>query len=180
MQRSTASRILSVSLTCLLVCLAGAEEKKDKPGKILEVTKATPKLDVSMSQIGYRDTLLFYTFKEQSSILKLQIDNKDKTFPVVGTLYKFASGVQAEDLDKWLNNQHSDGLFVDVPMPVATQKLPGKTCRVTQPKLLDHTKQEFGEYDNYSVTVEVKDYTDAAGVTLKGFTATTKVHVPTK
>lgn len=98
---------------------------------------------------------------------------------MTGTIYRFADSVKEDDLNKWLNNQHSDGLFPDVPEPISTHTIPETVCKVTSDKLIDHSKQPFGEYDNYSVTFDVKDYTDKS-ITLKGFSDTTKVHVKTK
>ena len=180
--KSTIKRgALSILLTLCTACLAfGAEEAPAKAPKVLEFNKLTQKLEVRYSQIGYRDTLLFYTFNEQKTVLKLQIDNRDKAFPMTATVYIFDDNVTEDGLKKWLNNQHSDGLFVDVPQPTSTQKIPAKFCKVTAHDLIDNTKQRFGEYANYAVTFEVKDYTDMKNVKLKGFTGKTKVHVKTK
>ena len=40
-----------------------------------------------------------------------------------------------EGLKKWLNNQHSDGLFPEVPIPTSTGELPAGVCAVTGHKL---------------------------------------------
>jgi hypothetical protein len=168
-------------LTLCIACLTlAADEAIEKDSKVLEVNKQTKKLEVRDSQIGYRDTLLFYTFNEQKTVLKLQIGNQDKTFPMTATVYIFDDGVTEEGLEKWLNNQHSDGLFPEVPEPVSKHKIPAKFCEVTSHELIDHTKQQFGEYDNYAVTFKVKDYDDEKSIKIKGFTGDTKVHVKTK
>lgn len=177
------STIKRVTLSTLLtVCIAslglGAEEEKSP--KVLKISKETKKLEVRQSQIGYRDTLLFYTFNEQKTVLKLRIGNKDKSFPVTAEFYIFEDSVTEEGIKKWLNNQHSDGLFPDVPEPIAKHKAPEEVCKVTSHKLIDHTKQQFGEYDNYAITFEVTDYTDMKNVKLKGFEGETKVHIKTK
>jgi hypothetical protein len=180
MNRIIVSGLLSALLTFSIASLVCAEGKEDKSSKALEVTKSTQKLEVRYSQIGYRDTLLFYTFKDQNAVLKLQIDNKDKSFPMAGELYMFADSVKEDDIKKWLNNQHSDGIYPDVPEPISTHKIPKASCKVTSHKLIDRSKQDFGEYDNYSVTFDVEDYADKKSVTLKGFSDTAKVYVKTK
>ena len=58
-------------------------------------------------------------------------------------------------------------------------KIPAKFCQVSSHKLTGNSKQAFGEYDNYDVTFEVKDYSDMMSVKLKGFTGETKVHLKT-
>lgn len=180
MKRTIVSGLLSALFIFSIAGLVCAEGKEDKSSKPLKVTKSTEKLEVRESQIGYRDTLLFYTFADQNAVLKLQIGNKDKSFPMAGTIYIFADSVKEDDLKKWLNNQHSDGLFPDVPEPISTHKIPKTSCNVTSHKMIDRSKQEFGEYDNYSVTFDVKDYADKKNVALKGFSDTAKVHVKTK
>lgn len=157
-----------------------ADDGEKPSSKVLEVGKTTEKQEIRDSQIGFRDTLLFYTFKEQKAVLKLQIDNKNKTFPIVGTIFVFADDVTEEGLAKWLNNQHSDGLFPEVPEPVATHKLPAESCKVVSHKLIDRSKEFFGEYDNYSVAFEVKDHAAKKGISLKGFSGTATVHIKTK
>jgi hypothetical protein len=168
------------AMSALLVfCFAGLACAEGAAKKSLEVKTTTARLEVRHSQIGYRSTLLFYTFAEQQTVLRLQFGNQDKTFPVTGVVYVFDKTVTAEGIKKWLNNQHSDGLFPDVPQPNATIKIPAKVCTVTSNKLLDNTKQRFGEFANYAVTFEVKDYTDKTTIKLKGFKGETKVHVKT-
>jgi|LakMenEpi03Aug12_release.lakeMendotaPanAssembly.Ray.scaffolds.fasta_scaffold10748_3 hypothetical protein len=178
--RTITSGLLAALFTFFIASLVCAEGKEDKSLKALEVTKSTPKAEVRNSQIGYRDTLLFYTFTDQKAVLMLQIDNKDTSFPMAGTIYIFAGSVKEDDLKKWINNQHSDGIYPDVPEPISTHKIPEKTCKVTSHKVIDRSKQRFGEYDNYSVTFDVKEYSDKKGVALKGFSDTAKVYVKTK
>ncbi|MFM9116663.1 MAG: hypothetical protein ACKOU6_10945 [Planctomycetota bacterium] len=161
--------------------VCAATENDEKPAAtVLNVAKATKKLEVRVSQIGYRDTLLFYTFEQSRIILKFQIGNQDKKFPMTGTIYVFAADVTLEQLEKWLNNQHSDALFPDVPKPIAMHQLPANTCQVTEQKLLDRGKFGLGEFENYDVQYTVKDFADKTGIQLKGFSGTTKVHIPVR
>ncbi|MGY8771546.1 MAG: hypothetical protein ACKVH8_24285 [Pirellulales bacterium] len=173
-------RTLSILFTLCFISLACAEGSPDKSCKALEINKLTQKLEVRHSQIDYRSTLLFYTFKEQKTVLKIEIDNQDKKFPITATVYIFEERVTEDGLKKWLNNQHSDGLFPEVPRPITTCNIPPKICKVTSHKMTGHSKERFGEYDNYKVTFEVKDYTDKINIKLKGFTGESKVHIKTK
>ncbi len=172
---------LAAALTCfasIAVCfalLAPANAAEEAP-KSLEVTKKTKKLEVRHGQIGFRSTMLFYTFADQKAVLKVHIGNRDKTFPVTVTAYVFDKDVTADGIGKWLNNQHSDGLFPEVPEPIKTIKLPAKSGKVTAHKLTGETEQFNNIWDNYDVTVEVKTYA-GEGVKINGFKAETKVHV---
>lgn len=159
------------------VCQANANEEKPA-ATVLDVAKATNKLEVRVSQIGYRDTLLFYTFEQPRIIVKFQIGNQDKKFPMTGTIYVFAADVTREQMDKWLNNQHSDALFPEVPKPLATHPIPANACQVTEHKFLDRGKFGLGEFENYDVRFSVKDHTDKSGIQVKAFSGATKVHIP--
>ena len=163
----------------ILSILPFAQAAKEAPMLELDAKNAQ-KQEVRHSMMGFRSTLIFYTFKDQKAVLRVLINNKDKTFPASGVIYVFDQGVTEEGLKKWLNNQHSDGLFPDVPQPTKTLKLSEKAMSVTAHKLIDHTKQHFGEFDNYAVTLEVKDDTDSLNYKLKGFKVETKVHIKTE
>lgn len=171
------------SLAFLAICfvaLSQSDASSADAVRTLEVNKKTPKLEVRYSQIGFRDTLLFYTFNSQKAVLKLRFGNKDKSFPLSATVYLFADSTTEAGIKKWLNNQHSDGLYPDVPEPISTVNAPKDVCQVTSHKFINSSKQRFGEYDNYAVTFKVSDYADMKHVKLTGFTGETKVHVQTK
>jgi hypothetical protein len=147
---------------CVAVCamslsvsvVTGAEPSD---GVLDPTAKSVEKLTVTSSQIGFRDTLVFYTFKDQKVVLKVSIDNKSKKFPVSGIAYLFADDVTEEGLKMWLNNQHSDGLFPEVPEPVTTVKIPADACKVATAKYVESVKETFGEYDKYTVEFEIRD-----------------------
>jgi len=149
--------------------------------RILDGKKAH-KQEVRHSMIGFRNTLLFYTFKDQQAILTLSIGNTDETFPVKGKLHLFDPATTEEDLKKWINNQHSDALFPDVPTPVFTGKLPEGSCRVTSHKQTGMSKSPTGPatFTNYEVKLSVKEHAIDKKVKLSTFTDTAKVHVKSK
>ena len=174
-----------VSRTCLLALLLAsaslthAAAPKGKERIIDTKSKGVRKLEVSSSFVGYRNTLIFYTLADQKAVLKVVIDNKSKKFPVAASVYLFANDVTEDGLKKWLNNQHSDGLFPDVPNPVATHKLPAESCKALSHKLIDQTKQRFGEYDNYAVSFQISDAAKMGAYRIKQFTDKATVHVKT-
>ena len=121
--------------------------------------KEAKKEQVRHSMMGMRDTLLFYTFAEKSAVLVLNIGNKDAAMPVTGTVHLFAPGTTVKDLGKWVNNQHSDGLFPDVPKPSLSSKLPDGTCSVTARELTGQEKQLDGKnsYGDWKIKLSVKE-----------------------
>lgn len=122
--------------------------------------KDAKKEQVRHSMTGMRDTLIFYTFAEKSAVLVLRIDNMSAPLPVTATVHLFAPGTTAEALGKWINNQHSDGLFIDPPEPTASVKLPDGTCTVTAREPVGQEKQPNGEdvFADYKVRFTVKEH----------------------
>ncbi len=135
------------------------------------VFKDAKKEQVRHSMIGLRDTLLFYTFAEKNAVLVLRIDNKSAPLPVTGTVHLFAPGTTAEALAKWVNNQHSDGLFIDAPEPTGAFKLPDGTCTVTAREPVGQEKQALNEdvFADYKVKLTVKEHREAGKFHLPAF-----------
>lgn len=160
-------RLLALLLPLVLL-IPGPAAAAERP---LDQAKAEKK-EVRHSMIGPRDTLLFYTFAEQRAVLRLRIGNQDATFPVSGTVFLFDDGVTKEGLDKWLNNQHSDGLFVDPAEPVETLELPDELAAVAGKKLRGEQKNEGpsgGTFADYEIKIVVKDHKVEGKFDLKGF-----------
>ena len=140
------------------------------------------KTEIRNSMLGYRDTLIFYLFKKQRAILAMSINNKDETFPVTGKVHLFDETVTEEGLKKWINNQHSDGLFPDIPKPILTKSLPPGFCTVTSSKQTGTSKNpgpRQATYKDFKLTISInaqdidKDFklpafTDTAGVYVEG------------
>ena len=146
--------------------------------------KQAEKKEIRHSMIGFRNTLIFYTFKEQRTIMTLAIDNKDDSFAIKAKVYLFDKATPMEGLAKWINNQHSDGLFPDVPNPVQTVELPKGTTAVTAKKITGKNKNPSPVVDamfsDYEVQLSVKEYTEAGKFKLSAFTDQAKVHVKSK
>ncbi len=115
------------------------------------------KYEANQTLIGFSNTRIFYTVASQNAIVVVHIDDKDKQFAASGKVHVFAKGVTADDLGKWVNNQHSDALFADIPEPVATHTLPADAIKTVSSKLLGQEKggPEGAAYDKYSVEFAV-------------------------
>ena len=169
--------LLPLAIALLIAPFGAAEDELPTlDGKAKDVHR----LEVSVGQLGFRNTLIFYTFAKQAAVLKVSIDNTTKKFPMTGTLYTFPKGTTEEALKKWLNNQHSDGLFVDVPEPVTMNKLPADAIKIVSSKAKDQVKQPFGTFENYAVEIEVKDVAKLGFRKIKGFRDTATVHLKLK
>ena len=135
------------------------------------------KFEVSQSMTGYRETLRFYIFNESKAILVAKIDNKNTEFPISAKLYQFAQNTTADALDKWVNNQHSDGLYADAPKPVSSHEIPVSSCLVKSHQLIQQVKALTGKFNRYKVTFEIKDIAPTEDIAIKGFTDTANIYV---
>ena len=122
--------------TLFISVLSGSISGKEKQ---LEAD-TTKELQIRHSMLGFRDTLLFYTFPNQQAVLRLHISSKEKTFPVTGIVYLFPDKTSDEGIKKWINNQHSDGLFPEIPSPDLIHKLPKGICKAVATKIIGEKK----------------------------------------
>lgn len=164
---------LITSLLSALLCTAclSAEAILDPAGD------GAKKTEVTDSMIGFRDTLRFYEFAEEKAILLVRIDNRDTNFTTTAKLYLFEDGTTAESMAKWVNNQHSDGLFADAPDPKASHGIPPASCKVKAHAIAEQADAPNGKFTRYTVTFEIKDVPLLGGLSIKGFTDTATVNV---
>ena len=165
------------SLTALLVfAFVSAPLYADR---LLDGEKAE-KLEIRHSMLGFRNTLIFYSFNEQRAILVLSINNQDETFPITAKVQLFDKSTTKEELNKWINNQHSDGLFPDIPEPVFTGELPKGCCRVTSYKQTGTSKNpgpQTGLFKDFEVDLSVAAHNIEETFKLSAFTDTAQVHI---
>ena len=169
-------KTLLLPLLATLLCLPLHAEPEAKAREL--VRDQAELKQVMHSMIGIRNTLLFYTWGEQKAALRLSIDNKSTKFPVKATLHLFDEATTKEGLAKWLNNQHSDGLFIDAAKPTKSIELPEGVCAVTAHKLIDGGKKSRnGTFGEYEVTVTVKAHEIKGEAKLGAFEQKAKVYV---
>ncbi|MBT8038054.1 MAG: hypothetical protein KJO21_10965 [Verrucomicrobiae bacterium] len=138
------------------------------------------KLEIRHSMMGFRNTLLFYTFKGQQAILQLSIANNDESFPVTAKIHLFDKKTTEKGLKKWINNQHSDGRYPNIPTPIFTHVLPSDSCTVTSHKQTGTTQNPGpggGTFKNFAVTLSIKAIDTEEKFKLAAFTDTAQVHV---
>lgn len=144
--------------------------------------KRAEKVEVGFGMLGARNTLIFYTFAEQRVILMLTIGNEDESFPVSGKVYRFGADAPEESLKKWINNRHSDALFVDAAKPVSTTELPEGVCTVSKFKKGEVQKSgpESSSHQEYEVTIQLKEHALGKELKLASFTDQATVRVKLK
>ena len=164
---------------CLLAGVMSANAAEQAAVRQLDIKEAERK-EVCYSMIGPRNTLIFYTFVDQQAILTLTIDTKDESFPVGGRILLFDEETTEEGLKKWINNQHSDGLYPDIPDPIFTKVLPEGSCVVTAHKQLGVTKDtglRKVDFKNFEVDLSIKAHQVDDQFTLSAFTDSSRVYV---
>ena len=154
------SRISGTSIAlalALFFCTAAYADEAAKDSVTLDVKgDGAKKFEANQTQIGYSSTRIFYTLASQSVVVVIHIDNTNKKFAAKGKVYQFVKGVTEDDLGKWVNNQHSDGLFPDVPKPVAVHQVPADSIKTVSSKRVGQARGGLrGEsYDKYTVEFE--------------------------
>jgi desulfoferrodoxin (superoxide reductase-like protein) len=177
------SKILSCSILSTL--LLGVAPLHAAETTVDPKAQTTAKNQVTQSMIGYRDTLLFYTFAAEKAVLVIKIDNQNDQFAIkLATLNVFHKNTTDEKISNWINNQHSCGLFPDVPNPVATHVVPLTSYSVASKKIVETIVVEggrpnSGKFNRYEVEfkiqnvpalgeIQLKDFTDTASIFVKG------------
>jgi hypothetical protein len=141
--------------------------------------RSTIKNQITSSQIGYRDTLLFYTFADQKAVLVVNIGNQNDAFPMTARLQVFAKETDAEGLAKWINNQHSCGLFPEVPEPTATHPIAAAALALVSKKMAEVIITENspvpGTFNRYDVEFKIENVPAFGDIKIKDFTDTATV-----
>ncbi len=141
--------------------------------------KAAKKELVRHSMVGPRNTLVFYTFAAQKAVLVLQVEDTNSTLTVAGILHIFGPKATEESLGKWVNNQHSDGLYVDSAIPAQSLKLPEGTFTVTDRKRVGQEKPPSGDdvIGDYQIKITAKELRVEGKYRLAAFTDEANVFI---
>lgn len=170
--------ILFLFVTCVLSAATAAPAQETATLDLSD--KNVKREEISESLIGRTSTKLFYTVADQHAVVVIHIDNTKKEFPAAGKVYVFDKASTAEDLAKWVNNQHSDGLFPDVPEPKAALDIPAEACKTVESKFLGKTAANNTTYEQHAVVVKISNVDVSKQLKIKEFKDTAKVYVLAK
>ncbi len=154
-----------------------ADEALNKVQTLDAADKTVSRTIVHDSMMGPRDTLVFYRFAAQHAVLTLRIDNQSEKFPITATVNRFADNVDAEKLDHWINNQHSDGLFADAPTAISSVQLPEGTCTVSSHVKCGDRQHGDASYVDFTVKFKVDAFEQKGAFVIKPFTGEASVLV---
>ncbi|MEZ6142671.1 MAG: hypothetical protein R3B84_19085 [Zavarzinella sp.] len=168
-----------VAQPATLFALAPVKPEKKQDGIDVK-SKEVKRFVANQSQIGYVSTRVFYTIVDQNLVVVIHLDNSKKDFPIKGKVYHFAKEVNAEGLAKWLNNQHSDGLYADAPEASATEDLPADCGKVLASKSSGKKDGGIGVYEQFDVKFKITGCKLKSGTKLLDFEDSASVYVPVK
>lgn len=155
MPRSTC-RILSLALAWFAVApAAGAAERR------VAITADTKATEVSryFSGLAHGPTKKFYIVPESNAVVV--VATVDGKADATATIHLFPAATTAEGVAKWINNQYSDAIYPDVPMPLRSVPVPADHFHTKVGPPLDHERGEEGdEYDRVRVDFTIDDFKD--------------------
>lgn len=178
-------RIIPLAILTALMCPAIAEPSATPPPAAPAAAGRPIKIEGAKIQKvrhylnGFGNTQLFITIPGQSAVLHLFIDHTSREFASSGKVVLFAPGTADEAIGLWINNQHSCGLFPDVPEPVFTGQLPDGTCVVTESKKVGEVANptDNSPFHDYQVKLSVKAHAAPGQYTLEAFETEAEVYL---
>lgn len=125
----------------------------------------------------YRSTMQIYHYTDQNSVLIIVFDNQSTEFEPSIELHLFDDTANAESISMWINNQHSDGLFINPPKPAVSVPISKDNISITS-KSLREKQPGLPEFASYRLEFTIDNYFEAGIVHLNGFSGATTVFSP--
>jgi hypothetical protein len=163
---------LAITLTILVSCAPLLSVQAADNSAILDLKgNGVKRYEANQTQIGFASTRVFYTVASHNTVVVVHVDNTDKKFAASCKAFVFGKGVTADDLAKWVNNQHSDALFADIPEPVVTHTLAAEAIKTVSSKLvgIDKGGPRGDIYERYVVEFDASEAKLNGNLTLASF-----------
>ena len=129
--------------------------------RIVELNPESPALEVNRyySMLAHGPTKKFYTLPGQRIVVV--VSTTDGKADASAVIHVFPAAATADDIDKWINNQHSDALFADAAQPQRSIEVRAARFHVTVGAPAGHEVGEVGdEYDRVPVEFTIDAFTD--------------------
>lgn len=121
-------------------------------------TKAT-EVNRYFSLLAHGPTKKFYVVPNSKAVVV--VATRDGKADASMTIHLFSSEATADGIAKWINNQYSDAIYSDVPMPMRSVAVPADRFHATVGPPLDHEVGEQGdEYDRVRVEFTIDAFKD--------------------
>lgn len=128
--------------------------------------EAAQKQQVMHSMIGFTPTRIFYKIPGQAAVVTVSFTSKGPDSGASVTVNLFAIDTSEEDIGKWINNQHSDALFIDPAEPILTETLPEGTAVVGEMNRVGKESNpgpHGGEYFKNDLGFSIKEFKHPEG-----------------
>lgn len=128
----------------------------------------------------YRSTLQIIHFINQNAVLTIEFDNLSLDFNSAAVLHLFDQTATQSDLSRWINNQHSDGLYLNTAIPTHSIELGSSLVTVTSSAFVESLSGFSGdEYDKYQIDYSVANQSATGLYFLNGFSSNADVYLQT-
>jgi len=128
----------------------------------------------------YRSTLLMYHFVDQQAVLTMEFDNTASDFPAAAEVHLFEQTVPVEHIERWINNQYSDGLYLSPATPTRSIELNDPGITITSSVFEESREGNAGDsYDKYGIEFSVDNYLEQGAFMLNGFSDQADVYFQT-
>ena len=144
-------------------------------------TSNTIEITQCFCTVRFRSTLKIYHFDNQNAVLMIEFDNKTSDFTRTATIVLFDANASDDAVSKWINNQHSDGLFFDYAKPLATYLLEPEAVSITSTSFDEKLTGEAGdEYEKHQIEFAVANLSEPDKYYLNGFADQSVVYLQTR
>ncbi len=150
---------------------SGSDEQIQDPNAIsvLEVSRY-------FSPYLYGITQNFIKVPAQSMVVQVIIPS---TNSIRGTVHIFSPD-DYQDVNRWINNQHSDAIFIDPPTPLSYEIAPENITIIRSNFLSTISGSGGDEYEEYEVEYFIESHSVTDSVEFVRFYHDTRVYIRTK
>lgn len=150
----------------------------------LTVTDATTAIETVTQCLcleRYRSTLQFYHFEDQNAVLLIEFDNQVDDFSPTASVLLFDINASGESISNWINNQHSDGLLIDVANPLVSHSVSADAIAITSTVFVESISGDTGdEYEQTRIEFTVANVSEPDQYFLNGFADQSVVYLQTR
>lgn len=155
MHRGTPALVWLVLTLLVGQCAALAGERE------VAIGPDTPAREVNryFSPYAHGPTQKFFVLAEARVVVL--VATVDGTSDASATIHVFPEGTSSEGIDRWINNRHSDAIFVDAAEPERTIEVADDAFHTKPGPVKEHEVGRGGdEYDRVPVEFTIAPFTD--------------------
>ena len=131
--------------------------------------------------VRFRSTLQFYHFSDKNAVLMIEFDNQSREFVRTADLVLFDVNATTDGIEKWINNQHSDGLFFDFAKPLDTYAISSDAIAITSAAFVENLSGDSGDrYEHTLIDFTVANLSEPNRYFLNGFADQSVVYLQTQ